>query len=359
MTAQRFEQIIVHVGQPKTGTTYIQRTLAANAERLKAHGILYPVPRAELTAHHGLVHHLLNPEDRTTLERALIGPSGDGDLILDALRGQRGLDTAILSSELLFHQIGANLERFQVLDNTLRKLAADVRYVAYARDPVSRFPSSSSQVLMKTALLPTPAWGVNVNAFTKLHEHLGPRFEFRQYNRDAFAGGDVLGDFLVHVVGSDISVDSLVPSRIANVSLSAEGMFLVQSVAFARQLADPSGFPDHDVDMRQFAQFVRRLDTSQENHRPAQMRSDMRGVIVAAVAEPVAQLRAACGIDLMPSSTVAPIKDNQARVYRQLVRNVFEVDPDRTAVLSEAVSSHPKCPGALREALGRVTMPAA
>jgi hypothetical protein len=82
-------------------------------------------------------------------------------------------------------------------------------------------------------------------------------------------------------------------------------------------------------------------------------------VIVAAVAEPVAQLRAACGIDLMPSSTVAPIKDNQARVYRQLVRNVFEVDPDRTAVLSEAVSSHPKCPGALREALGRVTMPAA
>lgn len=359
MTAQRFEQIIVHVGQPKTGTTYIQSTLAANAERLKAHGILYPVPRAEQIAHHGLVHHLLNPEDETEFLRALIGPSGDGDLILDALRGQRGLETAILSSELLFQQIGANLDRFEVLDNTLRKLAADVRYVAYASDPLKRFPSSCSQVLMKKALLPNYAWGVNVNAFTKLHEHLGPRVEFRQYNRDAFAGGDVLSDFLVHVVGSDIPVESLEPSRVANVSLSAEGMFLVQSVAFARQLADPSGFPDHDANMRQFAQFVRRLDAAQENHRRAQMWPDMPGVIAAAVAEPVAQLRAACGIDLMPSSTVAPIKDNQTRVYRQLVRNVFEVDPDRTAVLSDVVSSHPKCPGALREALLRVTMPAA
>ncbi|QWC86322.1 hypothetical protein KLP28_06415 [Nocardioidaceae bacterium] len=36
-------RVVVHVGAPKTGTTYLQERLAANAARLAAHGVTYPV----------------------------------------------------------------------------------------------------------------------------------------------------------------------------------------------------------------------------------------------------------------------------------------------------------------------------
>lgn len=34
--------VVVHVGLPKTGTTYLQRVLAEHREQLRAHGVLYP-----------------------------------------------------------------------------------------------------------------------------------------------------------------------------------------------------------------------------------------------------------------------------------------------------------------------------
>jgi hypothetical protein len=44
------KQVFLHIGAPKTGTTYLQRVLAANRERLGEHGVLYPRVGGE--AHH-------------------------------------------------------------------------------------------------------------------------------------------------------------------------------------------------------------------------------------------------------------------------------------------------------------------
>jgi hypothetical protein len=38
-------RIVLHVGLPKTGTTYLQALLAANRDRLREHGVLYPFVR--------------------------------------------------------------------------------------------------------------------------------------------------------------------------------------------------------------------------------------------------------------------------------------------------------------------------
>ena len=38
-------RIVLHVGLPKTGTTYLQALLAGNRDRLRAHGVLYPFVR--------------------------------------------------------------------------------------------------------------------------------------------------------------------------------------------------------------------------------------------------------------------------------------------------------------------------
>jgi hypothetical protein len=42
------KRIVLHAGLPKTGTTSIQEFLARETEALAAHGILFPVPRADL-----------------------------------------------------------------------------------------------------------------------------------------------------------------------------------------------------------------------------------------------------------------------------------------------------------------------
>ena len=37
--------VYLHVGQPKTGTSYLQSVFLNGADQLKAHGIVYPMPR--------------------------------------------------------------------------------------------------------------------------------------------------------------------------------------------------------------------------------------------------------------------------------------------------------------------------
>ena len=47
--------MFLHIGYPKTGTTGLQQFFVDNAERLRAHGILYPQ-----TGRIGLAHYALN-----------------------------------------------------------------------------------------------------------------------------------------------------------------------------------------------------------------------------------------------------------------------------------------------------------
>ena len=49
MTAGR--RVILHVGAPKTGSTYLQKRLRANAQALRARGVYVPVlPEVAATA---------------------------------------------------------------------------------------------------------------------------------------------------------------------------------------------------------------------------------------------------------------------------------------------------------------------
>ena len=35
-------RVLLHVGLPKSGTSYLQKLLSANRERLRGHGVLFP-----------------------------------------------------------------------------------------------------------------------------------------------------------------------------------------------------------------------------------------------------------------------------------------------------------------------------
>lgn len=360
MTAKHFEQIIVHVGQHKTGTTHIQNTMNANSDYLLSRGVYYPSVIEGETGHHGLVRQFYDPSDKA-LEKDFFGSPGDDELILSALETRTDARIAVLSSEGLLTNLGANIERMRALDERLCRLAKSVRYVAYLRDPVSGFPSACSQALIRSAILPRSNWAfkLSLSPLIKLRGLVGDRLDVRVYDRTAFPGGDVMDDFLTGAIGVDIRAADLAASASnSNVSLSAEGMYLVQSIAFARQLTDPRNFPVHHAEMLQWAQFLRRVGSRQNDHRSARMKPGIAELIVSASVDEMNELRKTFGVDFGLPSGGSLDREKSRPLYYQLVRNVFVVDPDCTVALGETVRNHPKCPDALRDALARVTMPA-
>jgi hypothetical protein len=91
VSAAKDPRIVLHVGAPKTASTYIQRRLRANAEQLRKHGIYLPVlPEvAEMAGNAKLLAVALSRRASSTFRRAF--PNVDVN----------ALDSARISTELL------------------------------------------------------------------------------------------------------------------------------------------------------------------------------------------------------------------------------------------------------------------
>ena len=104
MTLSR--RIILHVGAPKTGSTYIQKRLKANASALRARGVYVPVlPEVSAMAGNAKLLATVLTDERTasfqrafpTLDLALLRPEQVMD---DLLRGWvKDEEDVILSAE--------------------------------------------------------------------------------------------------------------------------------------------------------------------------------------------------------------------------------------------------------------------
>lgn len=359
MTRHRFREIVVHVGQMKTGTSHIQSMLAANAARLLEAGILYPTSGAHLGAHHALARDLTgNVSDPAAMAGTPAAPEG-GRMILAELETGPAAEIAMLSSEILPWAARTNPDRFRDLDAHLCTLAPFVRYVAYVREPVGGFASLSSQTLMRGAMLPRMERALAAAPLIALRDLFGARLSLRLYDRRNFPDGDVLADFLSGVLGCGVAVDGLAPTQKANISLSAEGMYLVQAVALLGHLPNPSGFPDHPEPLRQIAQFIRQVDAARTDRRAVRLRDGIAGMIAAATAGNRAILHETFGLDV-PAPAAAPVpRDDRHPMFWQLVANVFALDAAQTAQLAGTLQDHRRCPAALADLLDRVPMPAA
>lgn len=121
-------RVFVHIGLPKTGTTYLQRLLARNRRRLEESGVLYPGPGAD---------HFLAAQD--LLGRPFKGhpdPRIDGawSRLVEGVREGRG--SVVLSHELLATARG------EVISRLVRDLAPrPVTVVATVRDMVRQVPA--------------------------------------------------------------------------------------------------------------------------------------------------------------------------------------------------------------------------
>jgi hypothetical protein len=117
------DRVYLHVGPFKTGTTYVQGLLAANARRLAEQGVLYP--RGSFGRQSRSLRDALGQESMPGRSRAI---AGEWEILADELAAWSG-ESAVLSHEML------SAARPSSVTQLYRRLAAyDVHVIYTARD---------------------------------------------------------------------------------------------------------------------------------------------------------------------------------------------------------------------------------
>ncbi len=122
------QRVLLHVGCPKTGTSYLQDVLFRNRTMLREHGILYPADRFDA--------HFLAALDLMTLPWGGLETEAVGawDRLAEQVRTWRG--TSIISHEIFARATASQVER------ALASLGdAEVHLVLSARDLVRQIPA--------------------------------------------------------------------------------------------------------------------------------------------------------------------------------------------------------------------------
>lgn len=202
---------ILHLGGEKTGSTTLQRTLAANRPALAAEGILYSA--AAGTDNHVLLALHATEGQGTADLRAMAGLSDAAAFAAflhdfpDRLRAEADASDAhlvIYSNEHLSSRLrnAAAVERVRAL---LAPVAAEVRVVYYAR-PQQELVLAGWSTMLKSGSAERFALDRLLHHGTLLdHAALVERWAaafpdpcwiLRPYQRAALAGGDIVEDFL-------------------------------------------------------------------------------------------------------------------------------------------------------------------
>jgi hypothetical protein len=225
-------RLLLHIGQPKAGSTALQSFLAKNRRVLSQHGVVYP------TVRFGGIEH--GPLSSIVFERARWPrqirhrdripwrqPQAEGRQLLRELARiscRPDIHTVVLSTEYLFRQLSE--ENAKVLREDVAAHFSDVLAVAYIREPADRYLSLCLQSVRHSGSIPNPGSG----HFRKVLESWQTTVPLtvRAYDRDLLSGGNIVLDFIETFL-SGIPRDQLDchPSR-TNSALSPEVCAILQ-----------------------------------------------------------------------------------------------------------------------------------
>lgn len=219
-------KIIIHIGQPKTGTTALQRALIRNRRPLLRQGFLYPKPKF------GNNHGVLTVPFARGVQRSMVAHLGKDyqqarQVGMDhwravAAEAARNPDTTlVLSSEFFF--AAPDLGQLPGLIGELFGTEAQIEFVAYLRTPSEHFISLVQQKLKASHKLPPPGHG----RLKRLKDlALIAPVHVRKFARDTLTDGDIVADFCAYS-GIDRTRFRRAAGE-ANISICAEGMVLIQ-----------------------------------------------------------------------------------------------------------------------------------
>ena len=138
-------RIIVHIGTPKTGTTFLQRSLYANRKTLAKRGVLYPASYLYgVDKQHAFLAYLAGYD-----LNFINGIEGWNDKAhknnkkyFEQEIAVSSFHTVVLSSEILF---GLNSPQRKKLSQYLKSFSKNLKIIAYVRHPIAFMLSDMSQ----------------------------------------------------------------------------------------------------------------------------------------------------------------------------------------------------------------------
>jgi hypothetical protein len=240
--------LILHIGQSKTGTSSIQRVLGARREALAQHGVCYPLSPG--WANHGLLPASLVPVERLGHFNPAVWEGMPPAARLARFRAEFARELAAMPADtrlllISAEQMGGLLDTEETI-GALRDLLAphvgSVRVVMYLRRQDSHFASGYTQALRVGHVAPPvmPAAGpetLRAYDYAALLDLWARVFgeatvQPRLFERESMLNGDVVDDFLAFC-GIALEVPSDDPDRQSNLSLTPGGIELVRAMAEA------------------------------------------------------------------------------------------------------------------------------
>jgi hypothetical protein len=201
-------KIVLHVGPFKTGSTSIQRSLAAASTALMERGVIYFAPRP--MANWSIVASYLT--DEKLLKSNFRQHFGTPDAMrawsrqnladLRALGTRQDAELCIISSE---HLSLITLPDAESLAKALAETFEEVSVACYIRDPVSLYPSGIQQKAKGGSImrhLKTPEafkYRARGSIETFCAAFGTGHVKVRNFDRENLTGGDVVQDFLAHL----------------------------------------------------------------------------------------------------------------------------------------------------------------
>jgi len=221
-----FSSILVHLGQRKTGTTTLQKTLQANRDLLLGHGVVVTPNVAGGAANVGAVFVARREDTPGHLIEKFGEPTAFADKTLAhwrELAAEHAGKRLILSCEHLFIQ--KHPDGLQRLVDALKTIAHNVTGIVYLRDPVSLIPS---------------VWGQGIKAGASsmtLEDRLAQENWLKKFDTAPFvqAWTSVLDLWAVDASGDSVSafcrdarLPELEPAPHANQSLGVNGCEVIR-----------------------------------------------------------------------------------------------------------------------------------
>jgi hypothetical protein len=220
-------RILLHMGQGKTGTTALQRSLHASRKLLEQHGVLYPELAPGGVAHHMLMA-LCESDDR--IPPHVVAPFGSLEMLrakaaaaLYQLRVEIERSrpaVLVLSSETFFH--GLRRPAKELLERLLAPLSGEVQPVIYVREPGDLY-RARLQERMKVAATPLPPGPQVLREAIEDTEAVLGKPAVCGYGAGHLKDGDIARDFASRFLADRID-PSLLATRRDNPSLSAESI---------------------------------------------------------------------------------------------------------------------------------------
>ncbi len=226
-------RVIIHAGMQKTGSSALQEYLASNRSGLRKIKVVYP--DLDHRSHWMLAAALTDPAENRYLKRRVDDQNVDQvranalDIVGAAIAEMRDDEVLLISHESFsLEPHMTNLRAF--LEHSMPSPSIDV--IAYARNPVSHFPSGLQQrVKSRNRALTSPSSWVSTH-FDRglmLQAAFGDRVTIRAHSKETLVNGDIIADFRTYfasVIGHELPVPETEIST--NSSLSAPACAILQ-----------------------------------------------------------------------------------------------------------------------------------